>query len=79
MEGKRIDKDFISFLQAENLPHVDLMAEHALDFKQHNMEIEEYIDKYFIGHYSPLGNFFCAYALKDRITAMLDPKPFPYQ
>jgi hypothetical protein len=31
------------------------------------------------GHYNPLGNHFFAYALKDRLLELLDPKPLPYQ
>jgi hypothetical protein len=30
-------------------------------------------------HYNPRGNHFFAYALKDRLLELLDPKPLPYQ
>jgi hypothetical protein len=30
-------------------------------------------------HYNPRGNHFFAYALKDSLLELLDPKPLPYQ
>ena len=35
--------------------------------------------RYFIGHYTPSGNHFFAYAIKDKIVDWLDPKPITYQ
>ena len=55
------------------------MEEHNVDFAQHRLDIKDYLKKYFIGHYNPLGNFFCAYAIKDKLVEMTDPKPFPYR
>lgn len=34
--------------------------------------------RYFIGHYNPLRNHFCAFAMKDQVVEMLDPKPAAY-
>jgi hypothetical protein len=55
------------------------MEAHAIDFSQYKLEMKDYINKYFIGHYNPRGNFFCAYAIKDKLIEMIDPKPFPYK
>ena len=38
----------------------------------------DYLKRYFIGHYSPVGNHFFAYLIKDRIVEWLDPKPITY-
>ena len=35
--------------------------------------------RYFIGHYSPAGNHFFAFSLKDRIVPWLDPPPITYR
>jgi hypothetical protein len=43
------------------------------------MELKAYLNQYFIGHYNPMGNFFCAYAIKDRLVDMLQPKPVAYK
>ena len=40
---------------------------------------KEYLAQYFIGHYNPRGNHFCAFAVKDPLIRMLDPKPVPYR
>ena len=34
---------------------------------------------FLIGHYSPRGNHFFAYAIKDHVVQWLDPKPITYQ
>ena len=41
--------------------------------------MEEYMDRYFIGHYKPSGNHFFAYSIKDKIVDWLNPKPITYQ
>jgi hypothetical protein len=78
-EGVRFDQVFVDFLKQKKLPFIDLMEKHKIDYLQHRLEIKEYIDKYYIGHYTPLGNLFCAFAIKDKLVAMLDPKPIPYR
>jgi hypothetical protein len=35
--------------------------------------------RYYIGHYSPAGNHFFAYSIKDKIVDWLDPKPITYR
>jgi len=74
----RFDQSFIRFLNTKNLAYVDLMELHAEDFKKYKIEMKEYINQYFIGHYNPRGNFFCAYAIMDKLINSLDPKPRPY-
>jgi hypothetical protein len=78
-EGFRNDLELIDFMKEKNLPYIDLMEIHKKDYLQYNLEMKSYIDKYFIGHYNPLGNFFCAYGIKDKLVEMLDPKPLPYK
>ncbi len=78
-EGTRFDAEFVHFLNENQLPYIDLLEEHSKDFKQYNIGIDNYIEKYFIGHYNPLGNFFCAESLRSTLVELLNPKPFPYQ
>ena len=75
----RFDQSFLEYLQNKNLPYIDLMQIHAQDYRKYNLELKDYIENYFIGHYNPTGNFFCAFAIKDRLLELLDPKPFPYR
>ena len=78
-EGIRFDQSFVDYLDGKQLPYIDLMRIHADEYKKYRCEIEDYLAQYFIGHYNPLGNFFCAAALKNRLVEMLDPKPQPYR
>jgi hypothetical protein len=51
----------------------------AEDYKSFRIPYDQYQKRYFIGHYSPAGNHFFAYAIKDTIVNWLDPKPITYQ
>jgi hypothetical protein len=76
--SQRWDQEIIDILQDKNLPYVDLFQEHIDEFTQFKISIDDYLKRYFIGHYNPLGNFFCAHAIRDKLIAMLSPKPIPY-
>jgi len=75
----RWDQSIIAFLKSKNLPLVDLGQSHFDDFKQYNLSFKDYLKKYFIGHYNPFGNMFCAHAIKERLVELLDPAPIPYR
>jgi len=75
----RFDQEFVDFLQSKRLPYVDLMEAHLAEFAQFKTSIEDYLKRYYIGHYNPLGNFFQAFAIKDKLVEMLAPKPISYQ
>ena len=76
--GERFDQSLLDFLEEKKLPYVDLMNAHKRDFAQFNLTVDKYIDRYWIGHYNPLGNFFQAFAIKDKLVELLDPKPITY-
>lgn len=78
-EGRRWDQSFVDFLKQKKLPLVDMMDVHLADFEKYKVGVKEYLEQYFIGHYNPRGNHFCAFALKDRLVELLDPKPIPYR
>ena len=77
--GERVDQPFFDYMQKRGLPVVDLLTAHVDDFARFKGEVEDYVAEYFIGHYNPRGNFFCAYAIKDRLVESLDPKPLAYR
>ena len=52
---------------------------HVEDYKSFRIPFDQYMKRYFIGHYSPAGNHFFAYAIKDTVVDWLDPKPITYQ
>jgi hypothetical protein len=77
--GARYDQEIADFLQANHINHIDMNLMHVEDFKSFKLSIDDYFKRYFIGHYSPAGNHFFAYAIKDRIVEWLNPKPVPYE
>ena len=76
---KRFDQVVVDYLNTREYPFVDLREPHLSEFKSFNLDVDAYIKRYYIGHYGPSGNFFCAWAIKDKIVEWLDPKPKPYR
>ena len=79
-QGKlRFDQVFVDFLKKSNIPFVDTLQKHMEDFKCFCMSVQQYVKRYYIGHYNPMGNHFFAFAVKDAIVDWLDPKPMAYR
>lgn len=78
-EGVRADQPFVDFMKQRGLPVVDLMQEHRDDFALFKGDIKDYLARYWVGHYNPRGNFFCAHAMLRKLVEMLSPKPLPYR
>jgi hypothetical protein len=77
--GRRRDQEIVDFLSDGGFRVFDMNLVHLADFEQFDLSLEEYMKRYFIGHYSPIGNHFFAYAIREAVVGMLDPKPFPYR
>lgn len=75
----RPDPALVSALRDSGIPFVDILAKHVEDFRSFRLSPQEYISRYFIGHYKPQGNHFFAFAIKDAIAEWLDPKPVAYR
>ena len=75
----RYDQEIVDFLEKQDFKYFDMNRVHAEDFKSFNLSLAEYRGRYFIGHYSPAGNHFFAFSIKDTIVDWLDPKPIPYR
>ena len=73
--GTRFDLDFIAFLERNRLSYIDLLKAHQADFAGFNGDVDEYLKKYYIGHYNTAGNVFTASAIVDELAEMLDPGP----
>ncbi|MEZ5275126.1 MAG: SGNH/GDSL hydrolase family protein [Opitutaceae bacterium] len=78
--GIRWDQPFVDFLKARSNPVIDLheahLEDHAANYK---IELRQYLKRFFMGHYNPRGNAFCARAVKDVLVQVLDPKPPAYR
>ncbi len=76
--GARFDQALVDYLNSARHPYVDLMQAHAADAARFKGTPDEALARYFIGHYNATGNHFCAFAVKDALVRMLDPKPPAY-
>ena len=77
--GERYDQEIVDFLNEHEFNVFDMNVVHEADFKSFDLSPEDYFKRYFIGHYSPAGNHFFAYSLKDKVVDWLEPKPLPYR
>jgi hypothetical protein len=75
----RPDSALTDYLKHTNILFVDVRAKHADDFKAFRISPEDYVKRYYMGHYKPKGNEFFAFAVKDEIVALLEPKPPAYR
>jgi hypothetical protein len=80
-EGERFDREFVDFMKKRKLPVIDLMEAHINDYQGSAGNFKKYMHRHYVGygHYNPLGNFFTAFAIKDKAVEMLKPKPIPYR
>lgn len=81
VSGQRFDQSFVDFLRRKELPFVDLLDLHAKDYAMFKIGIDDYLKRYYVngeGHYSPVGNAFMAIAIKEKLLALLNPKPSGY-
>lgn len=71
-------ESFQAELREAGIPFFDTVRAHVADFRAFRGSPKEYVDRYFIGHYSPRGNHFFAHAVKDPLASVLDPAPPAY-
>ncbi len=76
--GTRYDEPLVRYFAESGLDWFDMTPVHVADYTQFSCGVEAYLRRYFIGHYSPAGNHFFAFAIKNRIVEWLDPKPITY-
>ena len=75
----RYEQEIVDYLEQRQLRYFDMNLVHLEDYKNFNLSVKDYIKRYYIGHYSPAGNHFFAYSIKNKIVQWLDPKPITYQ
>jgi hypothetical protein len=78
----RRDQEILDHLSARSVPLFDMNTVHQREYQQSGGSYHESLSRCMVGgdgYYNPRGNHFFAYALKDRLLELLDPKPLPYQ
>ena len=73
------DQTFLDWLATKDVPTIDLRDAFREEYATYRGDVQTFLTPYYIGHHTPRGNFFFAWAIKDRIVEWLDPKPLPYQ
>jgi hypothetical protein len=76
---ERYDQDVVNYIRDHKMRYFDMNEVHKEDFKHFSIPLDDYMKRYFIGHYNPSGNHFFAYSIKDTIVDWLDPKPVTYR
>ncbi len=75
----RFDQSFVDWLKDKPYPVIDMRDCFRADYKRFKADVNTYLKRYYIGHHNPAGNFFTAWAIKNRIVKWLDPPPAPYR
>jgi hypothetical protein len=75
----RYDRVLTDWLKTRPYPVVDMRDAFLEDFSRSTLDVDAYLDRYYIGHHNPAGNFFTAQALRKPVVEWLDPKPSPYR
>lgn len=75
----RFDQGFVDWLKDKPNPVVDMRDVFAADYRKHKIDVDEYLAPFYNGHHTPRGNFFTAWAIKDKVVQWLNPKPLPYR
>jgi hypothetical protein len=75
----RFDQSFVNWLKDKPYPVIDMRDFFRADYKRFKVDINAYLKRYYIGHHNPAGNFFTAWAIKNRMVEWLDPLPAPYR
>lgn len=77
--AERFDQEFVEWLKRRPHPVVDMGDAFKAEFERSTLEPDTLLERYYIGHHSPLGNTFTAGAMMDQLVGWLDPKPFTYR
>ncbi|MHC4593789.1 MAG: hypothetical protein ACYS19_02450 [Planctomycetota bacterium] len=75
----RFDQGFVDWLKDKPYPVIDMRNVFTADYKKYKVDIDQYLAPFYNGHHTPRGNFFTAWAIKDRVIQWLNPKPLPYR
>jgi hypothetical protein len=75
----RFDQSFVDALKGKPYPVIDMRDVFAADYRKYKVDVNQYLAPFYNGHHTPRGNFFTAWAIKDRVVQWLNPKPMPYR
>lgn len=76
--GLRYDQLVVDYLRQQDIRTFDMNRVHLEDYAAFRLSVDEYLGRYLRGHYTPTGNHFFAFAIKNEIVDWLDPSPITY-
>jgi hypothetical protein len=80
LQGRpRFDQELLDWLKDKPYPVVDVRNAFRAEYQQFKGDADHFLDRFYIGHHSPAGNYFLAAAIRDRLIKALDPPPLPYR
>ena len=77
--GERFDQGFVDWLKRRSHPVVDMCESFTTEFEHSTLDLDTFVKRYYIGHHTPLGNAFAAWAVMDEVVNWLNPKPLTYR
>src|SRR4051794_260872 len=77
--GQRPDAQVLAALDQLGVGYVDGLRLHATDYEDFSVSPERYAERYYAGHYTPLGNAQYAFMIKDALVDWLTPPPPAYR
>ena len=63
----RFDQELLDWLKDKPYPVIDVRDAFRAEYQQFRGDAKQFLDRYYIGHHSPAGNFFLASAVRDRL------------
>ncbi len=75
----RFDQTLVEQLADKPYPVVDMREAFAADYRSFKGDADTFLAPYYVGHHTPKGNFFTAWAIKNQVTQWLSPPPAPYR
>jgi len=79
LDEKPWDQEFVDYLKTKTYPVLDARDLHRHDYQKFRCDPDTYLNRFYIGHYAPQGNYFLAMAIKNGVVEWLDPRPAPYR
>ena len=80
LEGKPpFDREFLDWLKGQPYPVIDVRDVFRAAYQGSRLDPRAFLAPYYNGHHSPLGNFATAWAIKDKLVTLMNPRPLPYR
>ncbi|HOK56874.1 MAG TPA: hypothetical protein PKV21_02880 [bacterium] len=86
-KGERFDEELLEYLKTNNFCFIDTLEKTKEEYKIYKLSVDDFLSRLYIaragaqvfGHYSPSGNFWFAWTIREELVKFLDPKPPAYR